>query len=198
MIAKVNIPEGTCGRWKVEKFVVDPESLSYKLAALRDRGRLPSPGTYTRLVRGNDVIMSDTPAEMADHRHFVQIATGSILINGLGLGMVLAAVLAKDCVTDVTVVEQSEDVYNLVAEHYLSDSRVTVILADAYKWQPPKGKRYNAVWHDIWDDICSDNLEGMGKLHRKYGKRTDWQDSWARDICLYQKRQDARRRSSYW
>jgi hypothetical protein len=34
-----------------------------------------------------------------------------------------------------------------------------------------KGKRYDMVWHDIWDDICSDNLEGMAKLHRKYGDR---------------------------
>ena len=61
---------------------------------------------------------------------------------------------------------------------------------DAFEYKPPKGKRYDAVWHDIWDGICTDNLKDMKKLHRKYGKNSNYQASWARGLCeLYEKRE---------
>ena len=63
------------------------------------------------------------------------------------------------------------------------DCKLNIICADALEWKPPKGTRYNAVWHDIWDNICGDNLDDMKKLHRKYGRRTNWQGSWCRDQC---------------
>jgi hypothetical protein len=49
------------------------------------------------------------------------------------------------------------------------------------------------VWHDIWLDLCTDNLEGMGKLHRKYGRRTDWQGSWEKDRLLSHRRREKAR-----
>jgi spermidine synthase len=122
--------------------------------------------------------MSDTNAEMRDHMQFVCQASGRVLINGLGLGMVLGAVLAKDSVTHVTVVELSQDVIDLVAAHYACD-RLEVVCCSAFDYKPPKGLRYNAVWHDIWDDLCGDNLPEMTKLKRKYGSKTDWQGCWA-------------------
>jgi len=51
---------------------------------------------------------------------------------------------------------------------------------NAFEWKPPKGFHLDYVYHDIWDDLCADNLEGMKKLHRKYGKWTDNQMSWGR------------------
>lgn len=105
------------------------------------------------------------------------------LINGLGLGVVLSAILKKDTVTEVTVIEKSEDVINLVAPAFLLDKRVEIIHQDAFKYMPPKGETYDFVWHDIWDDICADNIPEMTKLHRKYGKIAKWQDSWCKNEC---------------
>jgi predicted membrane-bound spermidine synthase len=130
------------------------------------------------------MIMSDTPAEVADHRELIHVASGSVLLNGLGLGVAARLILAKPVVTDVTIIELSPDVIKLVSPH-ISDPRLTIIEADAFTWQPPRGKRFNAVWHDIWDDICSDNLPGMHKLHRRYGRRADWQGSWCRELCEF-------------
>jgi hypothetical protein len=65
----------------------------------------------------------------------------------------------------------------------------------AFEWKPPKGVRYDAAWHDVWDDICTDNLVGMRKLHRKYGKRCGWQGSWCRGECERSARQE---RHSIW
>lgn len=178
LLDKVTLPEAAKGSWRIEKFKVDFTDFH---SMLRGRG-VPVGEEFTRLMRGDVLVMSDTPAEMRDHYAAVRRAKGACLINGLGIGMVLKAVLKKPEVTDVTVVELSQDVIDMVSPHY-ADERVTFVCADALTYQPPKGKRYQMVWHDIWDDICEDNLPQMHELHRKYGRRTSWQGSWCRDEC---------------
>jgi hypothetical protein len=191
----IDVPDGESGDWKVTTFTVnDEEAKRFNLANLFGgvHGRDIKPGTYKKLTcKGRGIIMSNTPAEIRDHNYFIYKATGSVLINGLGLGVVLKAILAKPEVTSVTVIEKEEDVIKLVAPYY-TDPRVTIIHADAYEWKPAKGIKYDYVWHDVWDNICTDNLEGMGKLHRKYGRRTAWQDSWSRDTCIYERRREQR------
>jgi len=183
LIPSVAVPPGTRGPWTVERFVVEKEPLQVKFGA-----RAVRPGTYTRLSHAErGVVMSDTPAEKRDHACFVHEARGHVLINGLGLGMCLGAVLAKPEVTKVTVVEADADVIALVGPAYAGDPRVEIVHCDAHAYQPPKGVRYGAVWHDIWDEICSDNLPEMTRLHRKYGRRADWQGSWARPLCELQR-----------
>ena len=178
LLEKVDIPEGKRGPWTVEKFEIPNNAL----ILFQYGHRAPRPGTYTRLLCGQHCVMSDTDAEMRDHYGAVVHAKGHILLNGLGIGMVLKGCLAKSEVAKATVIEIDPDVIALVGPHY-TDRRVEIIQADAYAYQPPKGLRYGMVWHDIWSDICSDNLEGMKKLHRKYGRRADWQGSWARYEC---------------
>lgn len=189
IIPPVDVPPGECGSWKIERFVVgaNPEDKFWQFME-GDRG-VPD-GEYTRLMRDRKVIMSDTPAEKSDHIEFVKKAKGHVLINGLGLGMCLNAVLRKPDVDRVTVIELFEDVTTLSGPHYATDPRVEIINCSAFSYQPPKGVRYGAVWHDIWDDLCTDNLVEMSRLHRKYGRRADWQGSWGRDILQYRKRRE--------
>lgn len=184
IIPNVSVPEGQSGIWRIEHFTVTDEQarIDQMRSMFQPGARGVLAGRYTRLMRGGTVVMSDTQAEKRDHLWFVEKAQGHVLINGLGIGMVLGAVLLKPEVTAVTVVEQSVDVIALVGPSY-SDRRVTITQADAFTYQPPVGIRYGAVWHDIWDDICADNLPEMHKLHRRYGRRADWQGSWGRELC---------------
>jgi hypothetical protein len=189
-IPRVDIPVGAFGPWSVERFTIEPSSPGLLYLSLR--GRSLPPGQYTRLVHEQrGCVMSDTPAEMTDHQHFIDLAKGNVLINGLGIGMALNAILKNgnnaSMVEKVTVVEIDRNVIDLVAPHYLTDHRVEIVHASAFDYNPPKGIRYDAVWHDIWDSICSDNLDEMATLHRKYGRRADWQGSWCRDRCLAQR-----------
>ncbi|MCV5648158.1 hypothetical protein OFN55_36090, partial [Escherichia coli] len=85
------------------------------------------PGRYRRLSNGWDVVMSNTPMEIRTCQDFIERATGRVLINGLGLGMVLHAILQKDDVTHVTVIEKEQDVINLVAASFATDLRVEII-----------------------------------------------------------------------
>lgn len=180
---EVDVPCGVSGDWRVEEFSVS--DFDSRMSYIRSARRGVPSGDYKRLMRGGMVVMSNTKAEIIDHLEFIRQAKegGHILINGLGLGVALKEILTSDKVESVTVIENSKDVINLVAE-YFSDPRVQIINADAYEWQPPKGKRYSVVWHDIWDSICADNLPEMTKLHRKYGRRTDWQGSWCKSECM--------------
>lgn len=176
------MPDGVSGEWQIETFEIKQPELSELMSKIKT-GRGVPPGKYKVLRRGSVTVMSNTPDEIQDFRHFVSNATGSVLVNGLGLGVLLNALLQKPNITEITVVEKSADVIKLVGETYLKDNRVTIINADAFEFVPPKGKRYNAVWHDIWDYICADNLPEMARLHRKYAKRADYQQSWCKEQC---------------
>jgi spermidine synthase len=175
----VDVPDGISGDWRVETFIVEKPSVYLLL-----KGRPITPGTYKRLMYKNTVVMSNTPAEVYDFMNFVWKARGNVLINGLGLGVVLKAVLQNPEVKAVTVIELSEDVIKLVAPTFSNDPRVTIIQADAFTWKAPRGMYYDAVWHDCWNNICETNLKEITKLYRKYGRRCSFQDAWSRDQLL--------------
>lgn len=193
-VIPVDIPDGTSGPWAISTYKVskDAETFGQIRAAFSSaRGRYVPAGTYKSLTRNGEIIMSNTPDEIRDCSYFFYKAQGRVLINGLGLGIALDVILNKlneddsPAVTEVIVIELSQDVINLVAP-YFKDPRVTIINADAYEYKAYG--RFNAVWHDIFDNITADNLPGMHKLHRKYGKKTDWQGSWCRERCEFLKR----------
>jgi hypothetical protein len=180
LIEQVTVPEGARGPWRIERFEISEREARFgNLRALvSGRGSI-EPGSYTKLTHERrGIVMSDTPDEMRDHYEAVIQAKGHVLINGLGIGMVLAAVLKRREVTKATVVEIDQHIIDLAGPHYLKDKRVEIVCADAFKYQPPAGIRYGCVWHDIWDELCGDNLPEMTKLKRKYGRRADWQGCW--------------------
>jgi hypothetical protein len=188
---KVGIPVGKCGKWSIEHFTITQDQADH--FNLRERFnnhgmgyRGIVAGTYTRLKRDNayDPMMSDTPAEINDHLPAIEKATGQVLINGLGIGMVLNACLKKPEVDHVTVIEIDPDIIQLVAPHYqqIWGDRLSIIQDDAFKFIPPKDLKYNMIWMDIWPDICADNLEEMKVLKKKYRKhlvRGGWQGCWS-------------------
>ena len=190
-LCKVNIPEAKSGEWYVERFIVK-DDIQKAIFNLHAGGRSVPNGTYTRLMRDhswNNPMMSDTPSEIYDHYEPIYKAQelgGRILLNGLGLGCVLKAILTFPNVTRIDVVELEQDIINLVAPSY-NDPKVHIYNEDAYTITWDKSDRWTVAWHDIWANICSDNLEGMAKLHRKYGHKVIWQGSWAKELCLYQR-----------
>jgi len=190
---EIDVPDGTVGQWTVETFEVtrdDARSFNLGLLFNRQSARRVIPGTYKRLRWGLDIVMSNTPAEIADHAQlFVRARSANvILLNGLGLGMALKGVLEGSRVQQVIVVERSAEVIQLVAPTYTHDPRVTIVHADALTYKPIRPMTYDVVWHDIWSAISEDNLPEMFKLHRRYGHLTQWQGSWCRQACLLARR----------
>lgn len=189
----LRVPEGVSGDWKVSHFTVKDSKEEQFWSMVKYGDRAPYPGDYVRLSFQGGTIMSNTTAEVRDHYPFIHRATGHVLIHGLGLGMCVEAVMHKEEVLSITVIELSEDVIKLVAPTY-QHPKVQIIQADALKFKPTR--KYDVVWHDIWPSINSDNLEEMKKLHRRYGRFARWQGSWARNICEREYREE-RERETY-
>lgn len=178
-----SVPDGARGAWRVESFEVSCDDAErYNVGLHRWGVARIAPGHYKRLLHGQTVVMSNTPLEIRTHQCFIGRASGDVLINGLGLGMVVTALLENPNVTSITVVEIEGDVIDLVAPSF-TDARVHVHHADAFEFTPERGRRFDAVWHDIWPSISADNLQDMHRLHRRYARRCQWQDSWARAEC---------------
>lgn len=181
----VDVPDGQSGNWRVDKFSVNKDEAKHYNAMssfnFSTRGTFIQPGTYTRLMRKEKTIMSDTPSEVRDHLEMIGKAEGNVLVAGLGLGMVAQACLEKDSVDKVTVIELSPDVINLVGSHLYNkhgSERLEIVQGDIFTWKWPRGVKYDAAWFDIWDDVCGDNALEMSKLKRQFAKRSVWRGCW--------------------
>lgn len=175
------VPDGEKGPWKITTFTISPEDEKlYNIRVLMNGtpGLRVRAGTYRRLSRNGTVVMSNTPMEVATNREAYMAATGRVLINGLGLGMLLEAILSKPDVTYVRVIEIDQDVIDLVGPHFAHDPRVEIVHADAMTYKPAKGEHFDYAWHDIWDDISGDNLPQMATLGRRYNKRVATKQGW--------------------
>jgi hypothetical protein len=200
---QVDVPAGRSGPWSIERVTVSEQQAEHDnvMSCIGGHGgRYVRAGTYTALYRdggfdGKTIVMSDTPDEIHDHLRFIQRARGDVLIAGLGLGMVLQAVARKPDVRSVFVIEQSEDVIGLVSPHYYQKpygDKIRIGLADIMTWEPPKGARWTCAWFDIWDDLCTDNLTEMAKLHRRYARRVDDYGSWGHGLLKARRDQERR------
>jgi hypothetical protein len=194
-VFKVDLPEINEDGFRVSKFDTrDPEWAINNIRYAMD-GRGTEPGEYTMLVVDGVLWMSDTNAEAVDHYGFwlwVQRHRAKrILINGLGMGCIVHSLLAFDFVQRIDIVEFDQRVIDVIGAHYTNDPRVHITHADAYEQtkQWPKGTTWDAAWHDIWPDLCEDNLPEMKRLHQSYGTRVKHQESWGKEYIIRMRQQ---------
>lgn len=192
---QVSIPEGELNGWTIKKFTVTQEQADWhnliqhidhegsrKLFALRPIAA----GEYTRLMFGDIVVMSDTPAEQDEHREAVEKAEGNVLVFGLGLGMYVDNILYKENVKKVRVVELSRDVIGLVAptlERRWGFERLSIVPGDAFEYKVGPEEFYDFIWYDIWSTISASNLLEMERLFDRYMPYCAQCDAWAYDYC---------------
>lgn len=185
--AKSGVPEGRCGDWIVERFVIPDHAGGRRKADTRPAWARAEPGAYTRLRRGSVDFMTDLYEEWWSQRVAMEEAVrrgGDVLVTGLGLGMVAETILrsAPESIASVTVIEASREVIALVGPHLEADhpSRLALVHADAFRWTPPAGVRYSVVWHDIWPNPFDPRSVGEShELIARYAPWADWQGSWA-------------------
>ena len=60
MKIEVNVPDGVSGKWSVSTFTVANDDFSQSISLMKTGRGVPG-GTYKRLMRGGEVIMSNTP-----------------------------------------------------------------------------------------------------------------------------------------
>lgn len=165
---------------RISKYEFDSkEDIFYNLRASRDMGGIfyMYTGQYVRLHINNQLMMSDTAMERKTNRQFVNNAKGRVLIAGLGVGLIIQAIIDKEEVTEVVVIEKYQDVIDLV-EPIFKHPKLKVICADIFEYDMPKEEKFDAIYFDIWAEISIDNLEQMKRLHAKYRRNKRSQDAW--------------------
>lgn len=184
---KSKIPENKSGDWKVEKFTVTDAGAqlhNLRCAAHGSLSSIISPGDYTKLSYDGLLVMSDTPSELRDHELFIKNAKGSVLIAGLGLGLVTIEVAKKRNVTSIVIVEKSKDVIDLVWKYIPEDvgARLEIVHADIFDYKPRHGFDY--AWFDIWNYICEDNKKDFELLDSKFRSRVLNMGYWSLQYLL--------------
>ncbi len=165
MYIPLNLPEKQLNEWSIQSF--------------HENGV-----KYQKLMKGNMLMMANTPDIVADYVEFLETAQGSVLINGLGIGMCSRYLVQKDTITDITVIEYNENIFNLIAPSFENEYKCTVIHGDAFTYTPPVGKYYDYVWHDIWTYYASKNLKDIAILMEKYQTIAGQQGAWSYQKCV--------------
>lgn len=166
------------------------------------RGAVQAGETLCQLFGGNTLWMSDTPDERRDHRYVSRHLKGHVLIGGLGMGMFALFAALRPEVEKVTVIEINPDIIDLVLPHLhkamksqgINPDKLVVIEDDLLAWKPPKGEKYQCIWFDIWANLCTDNLEDMATLNRRFARRTDgYRECWGESLLKVQRERERRR-----
>lgn len=93
--------------------------------------------------------MTTLPADILDHRSIYEIAHGSILLTGLGLGLGVLMANQNPHVDSIVVVENNhivlETIVPMLEKNQLM-KRVEFICADANEWEP--GVRFDFAYID--------------------------------------------------
>lgn len=161
------LSEGQIGDFSLQKFTINKNN--YR-AIIRDR---ISPGTYIRLMRKNELMMSNTDMEKNTNKEFVRKAHGKVLIGGLGLGMIVLAIQDKPEVESIVVIEKYEEVIDLVGSQLPLNTKVKIINEDVFDYCP-ENDAFNCIYMDIWSTINQDIYRNeMLELLEKY---TEWLD----------------------
>lgn len=125
-------PEGQVfGEWSLKKFSTPPRQYIY---LLDDFVESDGPIIQTAIVFQGDqqeIIMSDLPFEVYVQRESVKNTEGTVLICGLGMGMVLRMLEKRPQVEKIVVVEKSKDLLDFVGDIQCSKP-LEIINGDIY------------------------------------------------------------------
>jgi spermidine synthase len=187
------IPEGHHGSVHIEHFTITKAQSSFcALRALINRrpGEYISAGSFARLVIDSKIMMTDTDMERATNYTLFENAVGHVLVGGLGLGMVVFALLAKKpAIRSLTILEKNTDVIALVQPHLPRDPRLTIVLADVFTWEKKKcSPRFNTIYMDIWPSICGyyrEEVENLRKRFRPWLSPKGWMSDWQTEYTRY-------------
>ena len=133
---------------------------------------------------------------MKDSREiFLKKAHGKVLMVGFHSSLLLQ-LLQNPKVEDIVIIDKKEILVE--APPRLFRSKVHIIHANIFDYQPTINQKFNVIYFDIWCEVRLENLEEINKLHRRFRlnlDRTDpdcWMDSWMREYLLKWRHEDRR------
>lgn len=191
-----------CGRIKIDKILVTAEQARFQRAkAVFDFYSNYfycdfKEGLYTRLYIDEKLVMSNTPMEARENRAAIVFSKGTVLVGGLGLGMVIIGMLNNPNVKHITVVEKEQSLIDVVVPiiSVYNDfkEKVTIVCSDIFKYKT--SEKFDYIYMDIWPAVDGDNYSEMKTLNRKFSKNKAESKTiinhWAKQMCLRKYNED--------
>lgn len=138
-------------------------------------GFFNKPFYYPAVYEKGRLWMSVTPNEIETMQDSIDEACGHVVTFGLGLGYYAYMVSLKDEVTEVTVVEQSEDVIKLftseILPQFTHSEKIKIVKSDAFCFldNPHNLEDIDYLFIDIWHDVSDGkNLYLKFKTYEKH------------------------------
>ena len=191
---KVTVPEYDAHGVTIDRFEVTQREANFdKLRAAMNpqrSDRSVDAGTYTRLTVDGTLWMTDTPAEVDDLGRVDDLMAmyrgGTMLIVGLGLGLVLHRAITRRGMARIDVVERELRVIEAVGPHYQElaaehGCKLTIHCADIHDWRHERGLDWTIGFFDIWAHIDMDDRPEVERLRRRFRPRMGHFEAWAQD-----------------
>jgi len=172
------IEPGKLGAISIEHFYVsksESDLTHLRSVIKRDPDIYVPEGRYVRLYLGGTLIMSDTPMEMKSNmialQSIAEHGAETVIVGGLGIGMVTLGIASMPSVKRVIVIEMNDDVIKLVGPAIQAlSNKIEIVHADVFDWRPEKGTKFDYAYFDIWPYITEDNKKDFKKLRRVFGR----------------------------
>lgn len=164
--------------------VKKPRYPADKNAMMKD-GMIPGDYLILYSIQRKCIVMSDTPMERYTNQKFIDSAYGDVLIGGLGIGMVPAALARNPQVKSITIVEKDPELIGLIGPRLkkaVTSVPIKIIEGDAYTYPRnlQRPEHYDWAYIDIWDNYPghSDLLWMLEMVKRAYSTVADNFDAW--------------------
>jgi spermidine synthase len=161
-------------------------------------------GPQGLLTKDGEPIMGNSIAELTDawglYSHLDNLRNANVLILGLGLGIIPHILTVCYPGVRIDVVEKDPIIIKHTGRHLFDSDKVNIIEGDALHFETFADKlyandgNYDAVWSDIWPDICIDNLRDMRSIDddvdefdvlKPHGRVFHW----AKNVCVMKLRE---------
>ena len=107
------------------------------------------PISVTSLIVGKETWMVDDPLHWYGMQDLAKVASGNVLVAGLGLGLVIHALEENEAVTTVDVVEIDYDVVDLITP-LIKMKKTNIINDDFWQYLYKTKETYDTCILDIW------------------------------------------------
>lgn len=168
-----DIPEQVCGSFRVTKRVVKPgtawpmcKTLGYDYCVFMREATLTL--LQERVGDGWKDWMVDSPYEWYAMGEYSMRAHGPrVLVGGLGLGLILHHLTMRRDIDEITVVEVSGDVIQIISPYIPRDQRIGIIQGDIFDVIPrlaSEGREFDTIIIDIWAGRDYEFVEDFRRL----------------------------------
>jgi hypothetical protein len=144
------------------------------------------------VFEGRSIWMSHTPFEVMSQLPITRYAKGKVVVVGLGLGWLLQVVANNPSVTEVVLVERSQELVDWIlprlCRYMPADKPVSVIVGDAYEVLPTLQADWALV--DIWQEYTEieEDMERLYESAHGIERWWGWGQDWSTTQWLRQRR----------